>query len=369
MSDPLAFNVALLVPFDNKVGSGSYADRSRYCHPVSAVGNAHPSRARSRVGAWAGRFDGNGDAFEIPHHPVFSFGRKDFCVEAWVYPQAGGGYYRTLVSKYRHTDNTRCWALTISETGTFQAWLSSNGTAVEIVMDSASVALTDRWYHVALTREGETFRLFVDGVVCASHVSAITLFNEINPVTIGGDRTDRWLSGFLDGVRITTGAARYTTNFEPPIAEFDWSDPPGAQLKSVLLRPGVFADFNRRDPLPVTRLTTLARFNPAPGIARRVINRNVAVPYREGRLGCQLVGTVAIKGVPNHQPVSRPVRLYAQGSGLLVAETRSDAQGNYRFDGLDPSQRYFAVAFDTEQWYRAVVADQLLPRQQEEGAA
>lgn len=367
MSDPLASNVALLIPFDNSIGAGSYADRSPYCHPVTAIGNAHPSRVQRRVGAWSGRFDGSGDAFEIPHHPAFSLGTQDYCVEAWVYPQAGGTSFQYLLAKYNINANTRCWSLRIRDARVFDALCSTNGSAADIYLDSGVTAVNDQWTHLALSREGQTFRLFVDGVLRASATSAAALFGETNPVTLGRDATGSWwFSGFMDGVRITTGAARYSADFEPPMAASDWSDPLATRVRAGLLRPGLFADFNRRDLQPVTRTSTQARYSPAPGIARRVLTRNVAVPHREGRLGCQLVGTVAIKGVPEHQPVSRPVRLYAQGSGLLVAETRSDAQGHYRFDGLDPSERYFAVAFDTERWYRAVVADQLVPEYMQE---
>ncbi len=368
--DPWASNVSLLLPFDNAVGACTYADRSRYLHPVTAVGNAHPSRARSRVGAWSGRFDGNGDAFEVPNHAAFAVGTQDFCAEAWVCPQTGGASIQYLLAKYNINSNTRCWSLRLRETRVFDALCSSNGTAADIYLDSGVVAVNDQWTHLALSREGQTFRLFVDGVLRASVTSAAALFSETNPVTLGRDAGGSWwFSGFMDGVRITTGAARYTADFTPPITEFQWADPPATRLRAQLLRPGVFDDFNRRDPQPLTRTTTQTRFNPAPGVARRIFSRNVAVPYREGRAGVRLVGTVAIKGGPHHQPVSRPVRLYAQGSGLLIAQTRSDAQGHYAFDGLDPDERYFAVAFDTERWYRAVVADQLVPEQGSEQGA
>lgn len=365
MSDPLADDVILLLPFENTSHRGSYLDRSAYGHPFVPVGDFSLSRAQSRFGTWSARFGAGASEgrLELPHNPRFAFGTEDFCVEAWVYPQVGGGPYRTVVAKYVATTTGRSWSLVITDAGRVDAYCSSTGSSVDIGLNTGIVVASEQWHHLALTREGATFRLFVNGVLGATATSTAALYNNTEPVTIGGGSSGRWLKGWIDGVRITRGAARYTADFEPPATEFEWTEVPltPKRLQTALLRPYLFADFNRRDPQPVTRTSTQARYSPAPGVARRVIMRNVAVPHREGRLGCQLVGTVAIKGVPEHQPVSRPVRLYAQGSGLLVAETTSDAQGHYRFDGLDPSERYFAVAFDTERWYRAVVADQLVP--------
>lgn len=138
-------------------------------------------------------------------------------------------------------------------------------------------------------------------------------------------------------------------------------DPSAARILSQMVHSGAFGEFNRRDAQPLIHTTTQSRFNPSSGVARRVITRNIAVPYREGHDGIRVVGTVAIKGASTDQPVSRPVRLYAQGSGLLIAQTQSDIQGHYAFDGLTPDERYFAVAFDPEQMYRAVIADNLKP--------
>jgi len=74
----------------------------------------------------------------------------------------------------------------------------------------------------------------------------------------------------------------------------------------------------------------------------------------------QIVGTVKEKGVPNI-PLVRRVLLYSETTRLLVAEVWSSPNGDYRFETLDPVQRYFVIAFDHTQLYSAVVADNLVP--------
>jgi hypothetical protein len=74
-----------------------------------------------------------------------------------------------------------------------------------------------------------------------------------------------------------------------------------------------------------------------------------------------IAGTVKEKGVPD-QPLERRVQLISENTRLLVAETWSDANGDYRFEVIDPNQRYTVVSYDHKHLYRAVIADNLQPQ-------
>ena len=73
-----------------------------------------------------------------------------------------------------------------------------------------------------------------------------------------------------------------------------------------------------------------------------------------------IAGTVKEKGQPD-QPLVRRVQLISENTRVLVAETWSDSTGAYRFELIDPSQRYSVLSFDHTQMYRAVIADRLKP--------
>lgn len=73
-----------------------------------------------------------------------------------------------------------------------------------------------------------------------------------------------------------------------------------------------------------------------------------------------IAGTVKEKGQPD-QPLVRRVQLISENANVLVAETWSDATGNYRFEFIDPAQRYTVVSYDYKHLYRAVIADNLKP--------
>lgn len=75
----------------------------------------------------------------------------------------------------------------------------------------------------------------------------------------------------------------------------------------------------------------------------------------------RIAGTVAEKATPN-TPLHRRVRLHRDVDGLCVRETWSDAAtGAYEFTGIDPAQRYTAIAYDYAHNHRAVAADNLTP--------
>lgn len=74
----------------------------------------------------------------------------------------------------------------------------------------------------------------------------------------------------------------------------------------------------------------------------------------------QITGTVKEKGQPD-QPLVRRVQLISENTYLLVAETWSGADGSYRFEFIDPNQRYTVVSYDYKHVYRAVIADNLIP--------
>ena len=73
-----------------------------------------------------------------------------------------------------------------------------------------------------------------------------------------------------------------------------------------------------------------------------------------------IAGTVKEKGIPD-QPLVRRVLLVSENTRLLVAETWSDASGAYRFEFIDPAQRYTVISYDHPHMYRAVIADNLHP--------
>ena len=74
-----------------------------------------------------------------------------------------------------------------------------------------------------------------------------------------------------------------------------------------------------------------------------------------------IYGTVELYVQAGNIPLPRRVRLHRSRDGLLVRETWSDAQGNYRFDGITDRYTYDVIAWDHEGLQRSVVANDLTP--------
>jgi hypothetical protein len=96
--------------------------------------------------------------------------------------------------------------------------LSSNGT-IQVYIDALSgsaimqsgVLSSNVWTHVAVTRNGSSFRLFINGTQAATYSNS-------GSVNSGYCRIGPGYVGYIDDFRITKGAARYISNFTPPIA-------------------------------------------------------------------------------------------------------------------------------------------------------
>ncbi|MDH0373534.1 hypothetical protein N7340_17440 [Comamonas aquatica] len=76
---------------------------------------------------------------------------------------------------------------------------------------------------------------------------------------------------------------------------------------------------------------------------------------------CSIHGTVELFNQAGNLPLPRRVRLHRSRDGLLVRETWSNTQGQYRFDGISQRYTYDVIAWDHEGLQRSVVANDLTP--------
>lgn len=72
-------------------------------------------------------------------------------------------------------------------------------------------------------------------------------------------------------------------------------------------------------------------------------------------------GTVELYAQAGNIPLARRVRLQRSRDSLLVREAWSDAQGNYRFEGISERYTYDVTARDHEGLQQSVVANDLTP--------
>lgn len=206
--DPVFNNISLLLHGNGTNGSTTITDSSPTPKTVTAVGNAQISTAQSKFGGSSIALDGTGDRLTIPSISIAT--AEDFALETFLYKTArdDSGYSNIFASSggaqigYDFTTNG---SIFMYIAGGFA--VSATGTAVP----------TNSWSHVAYTRQGSTYRVFVDGVLQGTGTGTSAFSIDTLGSSNGGSQD---VNGYIDELRITKGVARYTSNFTPPTAPF-----------------------------------------------------------------------------------------------------------------------------------------------------
>ncbi len=104
------------------------------------------------------------------------------------------------------------------------------GGSVKVLQSPNYILQAGTVYHIALTYDGATIRLFVNGVLQASQAATGSVTQKMSEDFILGPKAATFLEtsflnnmakGWVDSVRLS-GNARYTANFTPPTAKFTY---------------------------------------------------------------------------------------------------------------------------------------------------
>ena len=153
--------------------------------------------------------DGTGDGAGIAASSDFDvLSNGTFTIDFWFYRTDAFGTYSDYVGIFNGVSS----GLLIYQYGTqFQVYI--NGSTIFNVTHP----IRKQWVHVALTRDGTTLRLFLNGVASGTSTASLGTCNQ--PLSIAADGTGRvGMGGFMSDVRVVKGTAVYTSAFTPPTA-------------------------------------------------------------------------------------------------------------------------------------------------------
>jgi len=209
-------NTSLLYNFTN---AGIYDATSK--NDLETVGNAQISTTQSKFGGSSMYFDGTGDYLRLLSNTMFDFGSGDFTIEMWVYrsnSNDGSLFHKSIPS----TDTPGNVAIRISSGKIVVQVDSNNSWPADLTLTGATTIATTTWTHVAVTRYGSAFSIYVNGISDATGTYSGTTAITTDPVLIGfwRDVDPIYFTGYINDLRITKGYARYTTGFTPPTAAF-----------------------------------------------------------------------------------------------------------------------------------------------------
>ena len=141
----------------------------------------------------------------------FTFGTSDFTCEAWVKPTSTNTDLNCIISCGQPFQ--LYWK---QNSFKFYAYDGSNYFVNHL--DAGANYPIGQWYHVAVTRSGSTFRLFVNGFLVDTATSS-TAFGSLGGVypSVGRyNSTNQGFAGSISNLRIVKGTALYTSSFRPP---------------------------------------------------------------------------------------------------------------------------------------------------------
>jgi len=166
--------------------------------PVDVAGrlsnSSEPSGARAASGLLSndanGAYSLDGTGWAVDPGDVYDFaGTAPFSFEAWVRPDRVDATLRRVANK-QSSDGLNGWLVYY----TSSAWKFERiGAGTYNTLQWATPPTAGTKYHVAVTYDGTTMRLYVNGVERASRASSVSIVNHSSPLRIG-----RYVSGTID---------------------------------------------------------------------------------------------------------------------------------------------------------------------------
>lgn len=249
MYDPYWSLVSLLLTMDGTNGSTTFTDLSTVGNIVSVSGNAAVETSVVKFGTGALNLpDDTSTANTYLSIPVTAGGPldffstssvvSDFTIEGQFYLTAGGSNMPVVNWSTDTNGNGAGFVFSVSTIGGGSISVQPIGTVIGGAIGNDIAVVLDEWYHWALVRESGNMWFYLNGVLVnvvppvwingAPYADMKTFFGW-TPYQGGGQDP-----GYQDEIRVTSGLARYTSNFTPPTAAFPTSaGPPSPTLTSI----------------------------------------------------------------------------------------------------------------------------------------
>ncbi len=227
--------------------NATFSDASLNPKNIAAFGDAI-------FGGVSGNFDGNGDYLTVSPTPLPG-NTSALTMEAWIYMESVSIYGWPIVSQSVDggqgeqeffVSGSGNGADTANKLRFYRA--ASVSGAIDII--GTTVIPTNQWVHVAISFDGATVKLFVNGKLDAS-VNATTGWVEINqPFYVGRTvvpsyaQYQSYAQGEMSDLRITKNISRYASDFTPSSSQQTLTEDPYKSNVVLLLMSKAYADAN-----------------------------------------------------------------------------------------------------------------------------
>lgn len=218
-------NNVLLLHADgtNNGNNHAFVDSSSNNYSITRYGATQGSFSPFSQTGWSNFNPDSSNGIGVATNAALNMGTGDFTVEAWVntiklpttnaFQTSSGGYQGIFGTGPNNSASGS--QLYIGVTNLFFD-ISSDGSGP---INVAHNMIAGQWYHIAITRSGNTFRAFINGVLVQTATSSGSWtdgygYGIMRSEPIGG-YNGSWWYGYVSNFRVTKGGALYTGNFTP----------------------------------------------------------------------------------------------------------------------------------------------------------
>lgn len=129
----------------------------------------------------------------------------------------------TIIAKMPSAFSSGMWSIVVNPStanGNIGFYVGDFSTFTPLLVSTGNIT-DNNWHHVAIVRYIHMWYIYIDGIEAASTLWVGTIQPLSGGFTIGWDQTNgRNFGGYIDNLRITRNAARYSSNFTPPTDQF-----------------------------------------------------------------------------------------------------------------------------------------------------
>jgi hypothetical protein len=195
-------------------------DFSANNHTFRPVGDVRPTSFHPFGNNWSYYFDGAGDYFTIADSDYLNFLNLDFSVECWFLTAVTPGTVDLITKR---ATNSGFAGIRLGFTATLfpQFNATTSGAGWEIALVSSIAIQLGKWNHLACTRVGNVWTIYVNGAVGATTTLAGTIPRNPTVFSIGATAagTNVVGSSFVSDVRVQFRNSAYGAAFTPPTSK------------------------------------------------------------------------------------------------------------------------------------------------------
>jgi len=218
-----------LFHFDGIATPTVLTDSSGTGKVATITGNPVISTAQSKFGGASLYVNGNSSAHtnyalvDLGPGQDFTFD-GDYTMDWWQYVVQYTDSWGTVLAIGNSAPGAPDWAFCNSAAYLGVGWSGSSLCAMT-GCPTFQAPPTDSWHHIALTRAGASFRVFVDGALAYQSTSSSTVGGRFLSISgavceAPGASDNGDLNGYIDELRVVKGVAVWTSDFTPPTAPY-----------------------------------------------------------------------------------------------------------------------------------------------------